>query len=145
MNVVDVNILLYAYDERAALHEPAKAWLTDELRIAEPTGLSHATVLAFVRISTAPRILLQPFAIRDACEIVDDWLRQPSVVLLEPTERHWRIFATLAVASQSPGPLVPDADLAATALEHGATLCTHDRDFTRFEGVRVRYPLVNSL
>ena len=36
----------------------------------------------------------------------------------------------------------PDADLASTAIENGATLCTHDRDFTRFKNLRVEFPLV---
>jgi hypothetical protein len=34
-----------------------------------------------------------------------------------------------------------DAHLAALATEHGATLCTSDRDFLRFPGLRVEDPL----
>lgn len=141
MNLVDANLLLYAYDTSAVLHERAKSWLTHELRSGEPTALSYATVLAFVRISTTPRIFAEPFSIEEACDIVNDWLRLQSVVLLEPTRRHWQLFSDVALRSQARGPLVPDADLAATALEHGATLCTHDRDFTRFERLRVAFPL----
>jgi predicted nucleic acid-binding protein len=33
-----------------------------------------------------------------------------------------------------------DAHLAALAIEHGATLCTSDRDFERFPGLKVEYP-----
>jgi len=71
--------------------------------------------------------LRRAFSIEEACDIVNDWLRLQSVVLLEPTRRHWQLFSDVALRSQARGPLVPDADLAATALEHGATLCTHDR------------------
>ena len=42
---------------------------------------------------------------------------------------------------QAKGPLVMDAHLAALAIEHGATLCTTDRDFTRFKGLRLLNPL----
>ncbi|HYL36191.1 MAG TPA: hypothetical protein VEV17_09800 [Bryobacteraceae bacterium] len=31
--------------------------------------------------------------------------------------------------------------MAALAIEHGATLCTNDRDFTRFRGLRIFNPL----
>lgn len=141
MKLVDVNLLLYAYDETAPLHKRAKAWLTRQLNADEPTGVALSTALAFVRISTNPRILLEPLGVAEACNIVYEWLERPSVTLLTATDRHWRIFADLAISSQSRGPLVPDADLAATALEHGATLCTHDRDFARFAGLRVEYPL----
>jgi predicted nucleic acid-binding protein len=33
-----------------------------------------------------------------------------------------------------------DAHLVALAIEHGATLCTNDRDFARFPGLKVEYP-----
>jgi predicted nucleic acid-binding protein len=34
-----------------------------------------------------------------------------------------------------------DAHLAALALEHGATVCTTDRDFARFPRLKFRNPL----
>jgi len=144
VRLVDVNLLLYAYDKSASLHEPAKDWLTSEFNAREPTGLSYSTVLAFVRIATSPRIMREPLDIKRACEVVEDWLCQPSVVLLAPSERHWSIFTEVAITSQSTAGLVPDADLAASALEHGATLCTNDRDFSRFPKLRVEYPLENT-
>jgi hypothetical protein len=36
--------------------------------------------------------------------------------------------------------LVTDAHLAALAIEHGATMCTHDSDFLRFPGLTVIDP-----
>jgi len=36
--------------------------------------------------------------------------------------------------------LVMDAYLAALAIENGATPCTTDLDFTRFPGLKLRYP-----
>lgn len=40
------------------------------------------------------------------------------------------------------GPLVTDAILAALAMEHGAELCTNDRDFSRFPKLRLVNPLL---
>lgn len=39
------------------------------------------------------------------------------------------------------GNLTTDAHLAAVAIEHGATLCSADRDFGRFSGLRWVNPL----
>ena len=58
-----------------------------------------------------------------------------------PAERHWTILKELLAGSQATGPLVTDAELAALAIEHGLTLCTNDRDFTRFSGLRTLNPL----
>ena len=141
MNLVDVNLLLYAYDESSPLHATAKAWLTDEFNAHEPTALVHGSLLSFIRITTSARVLKRPLSLASALGIVDEWLAQPSVILLDATERHWTLFKAVVSRSQSIGALVMDADLAASALEHGATLCTHDRDFSRFSGLQVLYPL----
>jgi len=76
-----------------------------------------------------------------AASIVSDWLSRPNVTIIGPTERHWQIFSKLLPRSRVRGSLIMDAHLAALAIEHGATLCTNDRDFARFPGLRVEYPL----
>lgn len=43
--------------------------------------------------------------------------------------------------SGTAGNLVTDAHLTALAIEHGAELCTADRDFGRFAGLRWVNPL----
>ncbi|MFW5894031.1 MAG: hypothetical protein ACOCUY_02745 [Verrucomicrobiota bacterium] len=40
--------------------------------------------------------------------------------------------------------LVPDAHLAALAVEHGLTLCSADGDFARFPDLRWRNPLAKA-
>jgi uncharacterized protein len=73
--------------------------------------------------------------------VVHDWLAFPHVLLISPTERHWQVLSDLLPKSQARGALIMDAHLAALAIEHGATLCTHDRDFPRFPGLKVEFPL----
>ena len=58
-----------------------------------------------------------------------------------PAEQFWERFRAQVTEAQVKGPLVTDAALAALALEHGAVLCTTDRDFRRFRGLRVENPL----
>ncbi len=108
----------------------------------EPLALSWNTLLAFLRISTSPRILLNPFSIAEAVAIiVAGWTDRTSVAVLGPGERHWEILRRLLVEGQAAGPLVTDAHLAALAIEHGAILATADRDFARFAGLRLLNPL----
>jgi len=83
----------------------------------------------------------RPLPVQDAAEIVSSWLGLACVVVPQPGSGHWEILRTLLVRSQARGPLVSDAHLAALALEHGAVLATTDRDFTRFEGLRLLDPL----
>ena len=108
---------------------------------AEPVRLAWVTVLAFLRISTDPRLFRHPLSMPGAVSLISEWLAQPAVGILHPEERHWAILNKLLSASQARAELVMDAHLAALAIEHGAILCTNDRDFTRFPGLRVQYPL----
>lgn len=141
MILVDVNLLLYAYDAASAEHPRAAAWLDRCLASPGAVSLSWHTILSFLRISTAPKMIRAPFKLEEAVSIVAEWLEQPNVSILGPTERHWEIFSALLPRSRVRGSLIMDAHLATLAIEHGATLCTNDRDFARFPSLKVEYPL----
>ncbi len=141
MILLDANLLIYAYDSLAARHSQARSWLELRFSGAENIGLSWITILAFMRIATSRRYESSPMTTAEAASIVDGWVAHPNVVLTSPTERHWRILSDLLPKSQVRGPLIMDAHLAALAIEHGATLCTNDRDFLRFPGLKVEFPL----
>lgn len=141
MILLDANILLYAYDARAAEHRAARKWLEATLSASEPVGLCWLTILAFVRIGTNHRVVQRPLTPAEASAIVSQWLAAPPVTLLTPGDRYWTILSALLVSAQVVGPLVTDAALAALAMEHGATLCTADRDFARFSGLKTLNPL----
>jgi toxin-antitoxin system PIN domain toxin len=99
------------------------------------------TIWAFLRIATSPRVFEHPLSMAEARAAVASWLAQPNAGTLEPGERHGELLERLTGEGQVTGPLVMDAALAAIAVEHGATLCTADRDFARFPGLRWRNPL----
>ena len=141
MILPDINLLLYAYYSAAKEHARASRWLEQIFSRRDAVGLSWHTILGFLRIVTTPRILSQPYQLDEAMEIVTSWLAQPNISVLHPTERHWQILSSLLPKNRVRGSLIMDAHLAALAIEHGATLCTNDRDFARFPGLRVEYPL----
>jgi len=139
--LVDANLLLYAYHLRSPVHERARAWLESTLSGPTPVRLAWTTILAFLRITTSPRIFERPLSMNEAEAAVSGWLVLPLVAILEPGERYWGILRELLRTEQVSGALVMDAALAALAIEHGATLCTTDRDFSRFRGLRIEDPL----
>jgi len=139
--LLDANLLLYAHNTSSKEHRATVSWIEEILGGQVPIGLSWGTILAFLRVSTTPRIFGEPLDVDAAAEIVSDWLRRPNVSIVSPTEQHWEIFSKLLPRSRVRGSLIMDAHLAALAIEHGATLCTNDRDFARFPGLRVEYPL----
>jgi uncharacterized protein len=132
MILVDANVLLYAYQPRAGQHARCRAWVEAAFSGEEAVCLAWVTILAFVRISTNPRVFERPLLGVEALATVSSWLARPSVSVLEAGEQCWEIFRQLVVDAQASGPLVMDAFLAALAIESGAKLVTTDRDFTRF-------------
>jgi toxin-antitoxin system PIN domain toxin len=139
--LVDANLLLYAYNASAAEHDVARHWLESALSRADPIAFAWPTIGAFLRLATHRAVFPSPYSIDEATAIVDSWLERPMVATLEPGERFWSIARQLLERSKARGPFVADALLAALALEHGATLATHDADFLRFPELRTIDPL----
>jgi hypothetical protein len=140
MKMLDANILLYAYDRDAVQHGVCREWLESVLNAVETVALPWQTLLAFVRISTNARAVRRPLSGPEACGIVDSWMQRPNTVVPDAGERFWEIFQAQIAEAHVSGPLVTDAALAALAIECGATLCSTDRDFRRFRGLRILDP-----
>ena len=141
MIVLDANILLYAYDAASDQHAKARAWLEEVLSGTDPVGLPWQTVAAFVRIVTNPRLSGKRFTPAEVIDVVDQWVDQPNVRLLGPGDHHWSVLRQTIMEGQARGALVTDAQLAALTIEHGGILCTTDRDFSRFPGLRWQNPI----
>lgn len=142
MIVVDVNLLIYAVNEDAPFHRKAKTWLEAAVSGTETVGLSWLVLLAFLRLTTRAGIFQAPLNPEIAFDLVDAWLQQPAVAVIEPTPRHLRILRDLVLPLGTGGNVTSDAHLAALAIEHGAELCSADNDFGRFAGLRWRNPLI---
>jgi toxin-antitoxin system PIN domain toxin len=140
VKLLDANILLYAYDSSSLHHAGCRPWLDAAFNAEETVALPWQTLLAFVRIATNPRAVRQPLSGPEACAIVSSWLGRPNVAVIGAGERFWEILQAQVLDAQVSGPLVTDAALASLALEHGATLCSTDRDFRRFRGLKLLDP-----
>ncbi len=140
MVIVDANVLLYAVNESAPQHRRTSAWIEEVLSGHESVDFAWAVLLAFIRIASLPVLFPTPLSTSEALDVVDDWLTAPPAVIVQPTTRHPAVLRGLLVDSGTGGNLVADAHLAALSVEHGARICTFDRDFSRFSGVRVFSP-----
>lgn len=141
MILVDANLLVYAHVSNFPQHEAAQAWLDGCLNGTSAVGLPWESVLAFLRLTTNPRVFKQPETIERAWAQVSEWLALPNVWMPQPLENHAGILGELLHATGASANLIPDAHLAALAIGHGLTMCSTDRDFGRFPGLKWRNPL----
>lgn len=140
MILVDANLLIYAAVPSFVQHKAAAGWLSERLTGTAAIGLPWPSLLAYLRIVTDSRILRPPASLADAWDLARDWLAQTPVWVPTPGERHAQLLDEVLPESGG-GKLVPDAHLAALAIEHGLTLYSTDRDFARFSLLRWEDPL----
>jgi toxin-antitoxin system PIN domain toxin len=141
MILVDANLLVYAANQSAPEHEAARTWLDDRLSGAARVGLPWSSLLAFVRIVSNPAILRRPVTPGQAWQQVEDWLSCEAAWIPLPGTRHMEFLRQLLDSSFMTSRLVPDAHLAALAIEYGLTLNSTDGDFARFPGLKWENPL----
>jgi toxin-antitoxin system PIN domain toxin len=141
MLLVDVNILVYAYREDAPGHDLFRPWLQDLVDSDLAFGVSDLVLSGFLRVVTHPRVFDPPSPIEHAKGFAEVVRSRPNAVVVRPGVRHWDIFTRLCRTAGVKGNLVPDAYLAALAIESGSEWITTDRDYSRFPGLRWRHPL----
>jgi uncharacterized protein len=139
--LVDANVLVYAHVSNFDQHEEARSWLDEQLNADRRLGLPWESLTAFVRLVTNPRVFTEPEPVGDAWQQVEDWLQRPGAWIPGPTDRHREVFGALIAETKPTASLVPDAHLAAIALQHGLAVASTDADFARFPTVRWIDPL----
>lgn len=143
MLLCDGNVLLYAMRADSPHHTAYGPWLESVLEGIEPVGIGELVLSGVVRIATNHRIFEIPSSPAECLAFCEAVLTAPAAVRVRPGERHWSIFADLVRAGGIRANSVPDAYLAALALENDATWVTRDRGFARFPGLRILDPATN--
>ena len=140
---IDVNILLYASDERSTLHDKAAEFLRRCVTGREVFCLAWVTLMSYVRMATHPAIFDRPLAHEDAARNIEALLAAPMCRVLSEEEGFWNVYREVTRDVPTKGNLVPDAHLAALLSQHGVVrIFTHDRDFRKFSFLDVRDPLL---
>ena len=141
MVLPDVNVLVYAHREDTPHHGGCRDWLEQLINGDAAFGLSEWVLSGFLRVTTHPKVFTRPSAVADALAFSEQLRSRPNCVPVAPGRRHWGIFRALCLDAGAKGNLIPDAYLAALAIESGCEWITTDRDFSRFKGLRWRHPL----
>ena len=139
--LIDANLLLFAVDAASPAHERSAAWMEEQLNGERRVGIPWESLTAFVRISTHPRASSRPLKPDRAWAFVEEWLAAPTVWVPKPTEQHAEVLGMLIRKYHPAGNLIPDAHLAAMAIEHGLEVCSADTDFARFGEIRWLNPV----
>jgi len=142
--LLDANLLIYAHDASSPFHARARSWVEEQLNGPRRVAIPWPTVLAFLRLTTNPRVTSRPLSPDQAWRRVESWFGSPMVWAPVPTERHGEMLGRLVTELQLGANLIPDAHLAALAMEHGLEVCSADADFARFPDLRWRNPLLDS-
>jgi toxin-antitoxin system PIN domain toxin len=144
MILPDVNVLVYAHREDAPGHVAYRNWLEELINSDQAYGFSELVLSGFLRVVTHPRIFNPPSDLTVAFSFISIIRSQPNAVLIAPGPRHWEIFKNLCQSANTKGNLIPDAYLAALAIESGSEWITTDRDYSRFTGLKWRQPLLRA-
>lgn len=139
--LVDVNLLLFATDTNDPRHERAIEWWQDALSGPSRVALCWQTIGAFVRLTTNPRTVSRPLRPEQSWSIVQSWLDQPTVWIPQAGPKTAEIFGILVTQSHVTANGVPDAQLAALAIENGLAVYSHDTDFARWPECRWVNPI----
>lgn len=142
MILPDVNVLVHAFRADSSAHEICRTWLKRIVNGDARYGMAPQVLSGVIRITTHPKIFAVPSSLNEVLRFCDILIGQPHSVTIQPGERHWAIFKRLCVEADARGNLVPDAWLAALAIESGSEWITLDRDYARFPGLRWRVPVL---
>ncbi|SEG94660.1 hypothetical protein SAMN05444920_108432 [Nonomuraea solani] len=141
MLLADVNVLINAFRHESIAHSRCHAVIDDMVNGESGYAVSDFVINGFIRMVTNPRVYKDPDTLERALIFADSYRNQPHATVVTAEARHWEIFTRLSREADATGKLIPDAYLAALAIEHGCEFVTCDKDFARFRGLRWRSPL----
>lgn len=141
MILADVNVLVYAHRKDLPQHSPFSTWLREEVESGRGYAVCDASLTGFLRVVTNARVFSEPTPLDIALGFIDALRDHSAAIHLSPGARHWRLFAELCTTIGARGNDIPDAYLAALAIESGSELVTADKGFGRFPGLRWSCPV----
>ena len=138
---LDTNVLVHASDESSSFHDRAIGLLAALAAGPELVYLFWPVALGYLRIATHPTIFQKPLSAAEATANIDDLVSRPHIRTSGEADGFWGTYRAVTGAVPARGNLVPDAHIVALMLQHGvSTIWSHDRDFLKFPGIKVRDP-----
>lgn len=138
--LLDTNVLVSAFRKDSGHFDRLHPWLEALASSNTPFALADLVLSGFLRVVTHPRVFARPSTFSEALEFAEALRNAPRAISVSPGPRHWEIFTDLCARTRARGNTIPDAFLAALAIEWGFELVTSDRGFAQFPGLRWREP-----
>jgi len=140
-STIDVNVLLYASDRSSPFQAKALELIDRLAQGPDVFYLFWPVAMGYLRMATHPAIFPNPLSVTDATGNIEQLLALPHSRTAGEGDGFWRVYRATTTGMVVRGNLVPDAHLVSLMRETGVgTLWSHDRDFRKFEGIRVRDP-----
>ncbi len=117
-------------------HVTARRWFTDLLARQDAFSVPWLVWWSFLRLSTNRRVFKTVTPTHEALKFISAVCAQPNHVAVNPGSRHFQCLQIVCENAEASGDLVPDAVLAAIAVEHGCEVVSFDRDFARFSDIK---------
>lgn len=136
MLLLDVNVLLAIHRADHPDHEIAGRWFSSILEQRERFTVPTIVWTSFLRIATNRKIFNVPTPRNEAFDFLAAMRSQPDHLTLSEGPRYLEILRETCDEADAAGDLIPDAAIAAIAVENACTVATFDRDFNRFDSVR---------
>ncbi|HKF77835.1 MAG TPA: type II toxin-antitoxin system VapC family toxin [Candidatus Dormibacteraeota bacterium] len=140
MKLLDVNVVLPAHRADHPDHATTRAWLDALLSSGNQFGVPWTVWWSFLRLSSHPRVFPVPTPAAEAFEFIAALRAQPGHIPVEPGDQHLDCLRRVCAGGEASADLLPDAVLAALAVEHGGEVVSFDRDFARFPRLRWSRP-----
>lgn len=126
----DVNVWLALVDENHAHHEKALDYWQN--KSAPDIAFCRVTVLAFLRLSTHPKVLSRPLSSAEAWDIYQRYRTEAHVGFIVDSPEMDSAFMALSCQADFPHHLWTDCYLAALACFRNCRIISFDTDFNRF-------------
>jgi hypothetical protein len=138
--LLDVNVVLALHRGDHPEHDVVRAWFDQIVGQADRFTVPSTVWASVVRLATHRRVFEAPSPVVEVFRFARAVVELPNHVHLASGPQHLERFEDLCRAGDATGDLVPDAQLAALAVDQGASIVTFDRDFLRFEDLDVVRP-----
>ncbi|MBU2696218.1 TA system VapC family ribonuclease toxin [Pimelobacter sp. 30-1] len=137
MFVLDANVVIPLYRGDHPLHAVATQWWQATVTAGKAFTVPDLVWVGFARMVTNPRVFAEPSSFRQAWEFAAAVMAHSKYVTWSGHPRTIEEFTRLSDGAGARADLVTDAYIAACAATYGGTVVTFDRDFRKFDDLRV--------
>ena len=143
MIAIDTNLWVYAHRADMDQHLAARDAISRALTGVEQVAMCWPVVHEFLSVVTNKKFFPEPTPMELALRQVHGWLSSPVATTLHETSQHLLVLEDMSSQTDISGGKIHDARIAAICVENEVReIWTADRGFEKFDGIRVRNPLL---